>query len=145
MARRWSKLQTRLYNIMDNSIDFQIHCALYEMNSNDGYHGAKLPRYFITVGKEIVFDYPKDFDKTQTVYGHKHYPYITDMSHISEVIEDYLQCSKDKLLQPFEKDEWGITNVLRICDRRIGKRSLLKLRETTEDETLLKIIDLRLK
>lgn len=37
MAKRWSKLQSRLYNLMDPDIDFQIHCALYEMNSNDGY------------------------------------------------------------------------------------------------------------
>ena len=40
MSKRWSKLQKRIYNLMDNSIDFQIYCALYEMNSNDGWHGG---------------------------------------------------------------------------------------------------------
>lgn len=39
MAKRWSKLQSRLYNLMDPFVNFQIHCCLYEMNSNDGYHG----------------------------------------------------------------------------------------------------------
>ena len=39
MGKRWSKLQSRLYNLMDEKAEFQIHCALYEMNSNDGYHG----------------------------------------------------------------------------------------------------------
>ena len=36
MGKRWSKLQSRLYNLMDEKAEFQIHCALYEMNSNDG-------------------------------------------------------------------------------------------------------------
>lgn len=51
MGKRWSKLQSRLYNLMDEKAEFQIHCALYEMNSNDGYHGNKLPRYFITMAR----------------------------------------------------------------------------------------------
>lgn len=59
MGKRWSKLQSRLYNLMDEKAEIQIHCALYEMNSNDGYHGNKLSRYFITIGKDVVFDYPK--------------------------------------------------------------------------------------
>ena len=31
MGKRWSKLQSRLYNLMDEKAEFQIHCALYEM------------------------------------------------------------------------------------------------------------------
>ena len=81
MSKRWSKLQKRLYNLIDSKIDFQIHCALYEMNSNDGYHSYKLPRYFITIDKEIVFDYPKDFD-TKKSYKSNVYPWITDISEI---------------------------------------------------------------
>ena len=87
MSKRWSKLQSRLYNLMDESINFQIHCALYEMNSNDGYHGSKLPRYFITIEKEIIWDYPTDFDSTQK-YGFNSYPWDTDISIISDVIEE---------------------------------------------------------
>ena len=74
MGKRWSKLQSRLYNLMDEKAEFQIHCALYEMNSNDGYHGSKLPRYFITIGKDMVFDYPKQFDATLK-YGWNSYPW----------------------------------------------------------------------
>lgn len=36
MGKRWSKLQSRLYNLMDEKAEFQIHCALYEMNSMMG-------------------------------------------------------------------------------------------------------------
>lgn len=39
MGKRWSKLQSRLYNLMDEKAEFQIHCALYEMNSMMGIMG----------------------------------------------------------------------------------------------------------
>ena len=108
---------------MDPKINFQIHCALYEMNSNDGYHGNKLPRYFITIGKKIVFDYPKDFD-TNKSYESTAYPWLTDMSEISDVIEEYIQCPESGILHDFEDDKCEITEILSVCDRMIGKRRL---------------------
>lgn len=143
MPKRWSKLQSRLYNLIDESLNFQIHCAVYEMNSNDGYHGSKLPRYFITIDKEIVFDYPKDFN-TSEKYGFNSYPWDTDISAISDIIEEYIQCSDTELMSEFDKDKWGITDILRVCDRRIGKRRLKDLREKITNEVLLKVIDRRL-
>ena len=143
MSKRWSKLQSRVYNLMDESINFQIHCAVYEMNSNDGYHGSKLPRYFITIDKEIVFDYPKDFD-TSEKYGFNSYPWDTDISAISDIIEEYIQCPDTELMNRLEKDKWGITDILRVCDRRIGKRRLKDLREKVTNEVLLDVIERRL-
>ena len=129
---------------MDKTVDFQIHCALYEMNSNDGWHGSKLPRYFITIGKEIVWDYPKMFDTTER-YGFNSYPWDCDISDISNVIEDYMECPKEDLMNEFENDKWGITDILRVCDRRIGKRRLEEIKENTDNVVLTKIIDKRLK
>lgn len=143
MSKQWSKLQTRLYNLIDPKIDFQIHCAVYEMNSNDGWHGNKLPRYFITVDKNIVFDYPKDFDTTEK-YGFNSYPWDMDISEISDIIEEYIQSSKSKLLNEFDNDKWGITDILRVCDRRIGRRRLLEMKNTIDNEILLGIIERRI-
>ena len=128
---------------MDPAVEFQLHCALYEMNSNDGHHGSKLPRYFITVGKEIIFDYPKDFDTTWK-YGRNSYPWDTEISDISDMIEAYIQCPETELMNSFAADRWGLTDILRVCDRRIGKRRLRELQAVTKDETLLKIIRRRL-
>lgn len=144
MSKRWSKLQKRLYNLMEPSLDFQIHCVLYEMNSNDGYHMNKLPRYFITIGKEIVFDYPKDFD-TKSLYGFDSYIWDGEVSRISYLIEEYIQRPKSELFKEFENDRWGLSDILRICDRRVGKRKLREFKDSVENETLLKIIDKRLK
>lgn len=142
MSKRWSKLQSRLYGLMEPTIDFQIHCALYDMNSNDGYHGYKLPRYFITVGKEILFDYPKDFDTT-CKYGFNSYPWDTDISAISELIEDYIQRPETEIMKPFDNDKWGLTDILRVCDRRVGKRRLQEIKEHTSNERILYIINKR--
>ena len=143
MSKRWSKLQGRLYNLMDKAIDFQIHCAVYEMNSNNGWHGSKLPRYFITVDKKIVFDYPKDFDTTEK-YGYNSYPWDGDVSEISNMIEEYIQCPEPELMRDFENDHWGITDIFRVCDRRIGKRRLLEMKGNITNEVLLDIIQKRL-
>ena len=143
MPKRWSKLQRRLYSLMDPEVDFQLHCILYEMNSNNGYHGAKLPRYVITIGKEIVFDYPKAFDTTKT-YGRNSYPWDTEISEISDVIEQYIQCPEANLMQSFAEDHWGVTDILRVCDRRIGKRRLRDLQDVTTKEALLRVIEKRL-
>lgn len=128
---------------MDPKADFQIHVALYEMNSNDGYHGYKLPRYFITIGKEIVFDYPKDFDTTEK-YGFDSYPWDTDMDAISNLIEAYIERPEADIMSPFENDKWGLTNILRVCDRRIGKRRLKEILVTTEDKRIIDIVSKRL-
>ena len=143
MSKRWSKLQSRLYNLIDPKIDFQIHCVLYEMNSNDGWHGNKLPRYFITIGKDIVFDYPKNFDTTEK-YGFNSYPWDTDMGDISNMIEEYIQTPALDLFKKFDEDKWGITEILRVCDRRIGKRRLQEMKGTIDNEILLGIIEKRL-
>lgn len=142
MSKRWSKLQSRLYNLMEPSVDFQIHCALYEMNSNDGYHGSKLPRYFITIGKDVVFDYPKDFDTTYK-HGFNSYPWDTDISDISDLIEEYIQRPESEIMNQFERDRWGLTDILRVCDRRIGKKRLKEIMENTSSDVIINIIKKR--
>ena len=143
MSKRWSKLQKRLYNLIEPSMNFQIHCMTYEMNSNDGWHGSKLPRLFITIGKEIIFDYPKDFDMKDGD-NTAHYLWYNEISDINNVIEEYIECPLDNLMKSFENDIFGLTDILRVCDRRVGKRRLREIQSKTEDKVILSIIQLRL-
>ena len=137
--KRWSKLQKQIYNLIDPFLDFQIHCSVYRMQSQRG--STDLPRYWITFEKEIIFDCPKDTIHTQEY----EYPYQTDISDISSLIREYIDAPKDKLLNDFENDHWGLIDILRVADRRIGKRQLKKIKENIEDENILKIIARRLK
>lgn len=138
MGKRWSKLQIRLYNLMEPAVDFQIHCALYEMNGL-GPHAERRPRYFISIDKEIVFDYPKDvgMDKKRA------YPWDKGVSKISDLIEEYIQRPKEMLFDDFPNDEWGIIDIFLACDRRVGKKGLQNLENRTTNKKVWKIIEKR--
>lgn len=116
----WSKLQKSLYLIVSDKVNFQIHCSVFRMNSQRG--SIDLPRYWITIDKEIVFDYPKQFlDKDENKY-----PYETQISAISSCIRDYIDCPVNLLPQKkFDGDLWGLTDILKAVDKRLGKEKLL--------------------
>lgn len=133
----WSKLQKSLYLLIDENINFQIHCSIYRMKSQ--YGGTELPRYWITLNKEIIFDYPKQFIQSETDY-----PYITKISDISQLIREYINTDINELLdKSFEKDEWGLTDILKAADKRIGKRRFDELISKTSNPTVEKIITAR--
>lgn len=116
----WSKLQKSLYLIVSDKVDFQIHCSVYRMNSQRG--STDLPRYWITVGKDIIFDYPKQFMNNEES---KNYPYITQISDISDLIREYIDCPVNLLpKKEFENDLWGLTDILKAVDKRLGKERL---------------------
>lgn len=149
VTKRWSKLQSRLYNVRAARLDFQIHCASYPMDSR--YGQTSLPRYWITLDKEIIWDYPKDFLLADSSVGNlsaepaKAYPYQTDISAISDLITAYLATPREELLtKTFQQDYWGLINILRAADRRIGKRGLLVLKRKTHNQNALKLIQSRL-
>ena len=144
---RWSKLQREIYKLVDEKINFQIHCTRYPMDSELG--STDLPRYWITLDKEIIFDYPKQF----AVWGgtincsgfHSGYPYNTDISDISNLIREYIDTPKEELLiKIFDNDHWGLINILRAADRRVGQRRLERLKKKTHNIAAHKIIKARL-
>ena len=148
--KRWSKLQKRFYELVDEGIDFQIHCAVYRMQSRRG--GTDLPRYFITLAGEIIFDYPKDFAlkdgriKSLAQGGAlaKFYPYDSGISGIGELIREYIDTPKDELFKKhFDADEWGLANILKAADKRIGKRRLQILAKNKKNQAMQKVIAAR--
>ena len=134
--RNWSKLQSKLYQIMID--DFQIHVTIYKQNSLTASRNNKLPRYWITVGKDIVFDYPRLCDNPY------YFSWDSDMSSISSVIEEYILCPKEELLAyKSSLDFYGIVDILKVCDKRIGKRRFEKLRQTLSNDRAFNILKLR--
>ena len=130
----WSKLQKSLYLIVSDKVDFQIHCSVYRMNSQRG--NTDLPRYWITIEKEIVFDYPKQFINDK---ANKNYPYETQISDISDCIREYIDCPVNLLLEKnFENDLWGLTDILKAVDKRLGKEKLSS--HFSESNTVIKSI-----
>jgi len=147
--KRWSKLQKKLYQITAPELDFQLHLTMYRMQTWRG--SVDLPRYWMTLNQEIIFDYPANFMNqnglVQNLSGKEiYYPYETDISEISDLIEAYLDTPKEILFSKhFEQDFWGLINILKAADRRIGKRRLLLLKKKMHNQAAQKIIQERLK
>ena len=111
-----------------------------------------MPRYFITLAGEIIFDYPKDFvlksgDVKSLAQGAltKIYPYGNDISDIGELIREYIDAPKEELFaKHFGADEWGLANILKAADKRIGKRRLQILAKNKKNQAMQKVIAARL-
>jgi len=143
--KRWSKLQKQLYNLRAPEIDFQIHCSVYSMRSRRG--NTDIPRYWITLNKEIIWDYPKDFINSPSPNRENplHYPYGTDISDISSLFREYIDTPKDELFgKHFENDYWGLINILRAADRRLGSRRLHELKKKIKNKAAVRVLHCRL-
>lgn len=107
----WSKLQKSLYNLIAKDAKFQIHCAVYEL----GTWGNEMQRYWITIDKDIIWDFPKDFKDMEMVEG---YPY--QKIDIANIIRDYINTPLAEIKEKvFENDYYGLADILRKYDRRI--------------------------
>ena len=142
----WSKLKSQVMNLVCEDLSLDIHQAVYRMASQRG--SSDLPRYFITLNKEIIFDYPKDFlDKKIESYSGKYqtsevYPHITEMGVISNLLRDYIDTPLEEVLKKDFQDNFGVTNILKASDRRLGKEKLT-LWSKDKSEAVLKIMRAR--
>jgi hypothetical protein len=146
MSARWSKLQKEIYLLRADGLRFDLHCSVFRMASQRG--STDLPRYWITLDGETIWDYPKDFIEITHPLRAKpeYYPYQTDVPEISELIREYIDTPKAELLsKQFENDHWGLVNILRAADRRIGLRRLPDLRKKTRNQAARKVIEARLR
>ena len=134
--RPWSKLQKEIEKLFADELLLRIQCRAYRMDSQRG--STDIPRYWITLGKRIIFDYPKDFPA-----GRESYPYLTDVSSISRLIRDYIDTPVDDLLSKQFDDPWGLVEIFLAADRRIGKRRLRELGEKLSSDAAKLVLEMR--
>ncbi len=136
MSKPWSKLQRDIYKLIDDRINLQIQCRAYRMPESISTN-PQIPRYWVTLGKEIIFDVPKNAE-TGGYDPNQLYIFIP---LISQLIRDYINSPLDGLVEKkFDEDTFGFTDILKAADRRIGKRQWDKLPRT---EAVQKIIAAR--
>ncbi len=132
---RWSQLQKLIYNVWCDDLNLQIHTNAFSLSGS-----YTIGRYWITLGKDIIWDVPRDFpdEKTKGTYN-------IVASEITEVIRAYLDTPREELLsRTFEADTWGIIDIFRVSDRRLGRKSLEQLERTVLSEPAKKILQARL-
>ena len=144
----WSKLQKDIYKLLlIKDLKIQIQCNAYRSRSSRKSTGNEscIPRYWITKEKEIIWDYPRNelavkprgkvypklFTHTGTVIGH--------------LLREYIDTPIDNLLEKdFKEDVCGLTEILKACDRRIGKRKLPLLMLRLTNDQAISIVQERL-
>ena len=141
----WSSLQRQVYGLIDPGIRFQVHCGVYRMASERG--STDLPRYWITLGRDVIWDYPAQFVGLPSHPNRvpiQHYPYDSDVSSISALLRAYIDTPRNSVLTAhFEDDHWGLINILRAADRRIGSRHWAALRRRIHNPAALKVLQAR--
>jgi len=147
--RRFSKLKKRIESLFLPDINLEIRCTCYGYIGWAGYR--ELPRFWITLNKEIIFDFIKDFGY-EAIVPDPYSPYLdyirpvyySDIESINNLIQEYIETPVNTLFNHvFDKDYFGLTDILKAADRRIGKNRLLVLKEKTQSEAVKKVIDKR--
>lgn len=132
---RWSKLKKLLEALFDPALDLQIHCTVHRSEG-----GPNIGRYWFVLDNVIIWEEPKKVIPS-LVAGTEN-PVATE---ITAVLREYLDTPKDDLLKrDFRADRWGLVDVLRAADRRVGKRRLMELRESTQCMAAWEVVDRRL-
>lgn len=145
--KKWSKLQTELYQLRAPELSkrLQIHCEVYRMKSQRGC--TDLPRYWISLDDYIIWDYPRDFVESDALIHYDDpekrtfiYPY--DTFRISNLMREYI--NTDILRAEAIADDFGLIQVLKAADRRTGKRTLLRMKESATEPAVKAILAARL-
>lgn len=140
---RWSKLQRELYKIVDDTIDLQIHCSVQRIQTPQGCD--EVSSYWITLGKETIWRYPDSKKNFHTIEFPEKFRVANYMSDISELIREYIDTPKDKLMtKVFIYDHWDLVDILRAADKRIGVRRLREFIKKIQSPAAIKIAERRL-
>lgn len=132
-ARPWTKLKREVEKLFDPTLGVELRCAVY---THPGKSAVKMPRHYITLDGEIIWDFPAPFVGSQHLqyYFDPYWTGADNNSWISDLLRAYVDRPRDQLLEPFEDDHWGLTDILRAADRRVGKRNLIKWALTADGE-----------
>jgi len=120
MPKRWSKLKSRVEALLLEELDLHIHCS--EIRGGWDHKGfVELGTFTVRLGKSVIWDFPKQFVTVWTVYpdGGNHYSY--SVSDINGLLREYVDTPRSELPEKvFERDYFGITDILKAADRRIS-------------------------
>ena len=131
--KRWSKLKRDVENLMAPKLDFRIYANSYNIGDT-----IPVPRFWITIGGKIIWDWPKDFMEQEGWY------FYDSAKKISQLLRDYINTPESELLSKQFEDPFRMVPILRVCDRRIGKRRLEKLLTDPQNFEIAFIISNRL-
>ena len=155
--RPFSKLKKVIDGLFDDKLKMEFCCNAVPIRGQWGQHNS-IPRFYLKLDKEIIWDFPKDFEIKEIPYG-----YWADNNNISDLVRDYIdtpleklldhkfelennsftiQNSKSNLLENYDID-YKLTELFKTSDRRLGKEKLLKWAEQIKNPMIDRILKIR--
>lgn len=111
---RWSKLRVLIQELFDPRLKIDIHCTAMRGE------GDSIGKYWIVLDGETIWQAPQNVG-AQLQAG----AFNDAASQITVLLREYLDAPRNELLsREFSGDRWGIIELLRAADRRIGKAKL---------------------
>ena len=146
MAKRWSKLKKLIEDLFAPGLPLQIHCTVIRTTlHNEGSLAEVLGVFTICLGKEVIWNFPRQFVNEETVYADGGNQYSFGVRDLNELLRDYLDTPRGELLKKkFPRDYFGMTNILKAADRRVGVDRLQKHFKDCEQESVVKVLSARL-
>jgi hypothetical protein len=127
MAKRWSKLRKQVEAVFVEKLPLHIQCTEIRTTwNNEGSLVDVLGVFTVRLGKEEIWNFPKQFIDYWTTYPDGGNQYSYGVNDINVILRDYLDTPRNLLLESeFERDYFGITNIMKAADRRIGLNRVL--------------------
>ena len=132
---RWSQLRKRLKDVFDPAIELDVQSTVQRASNGGG-----IGRYWFTMDGVTLWDEPRNVS-LMVRSGVEN----DDAATMTGIMRRYLDISREALLtEQFPEDRWGLVEILRASDRRIGKRRLHALKSHTQSRAALIVIEKRL-
>lgn len=155
-TRPFSKLKKQVEALFVPSLKMEVNCISYPIRSQ--YGSSSIPRFYVRLNKEIIWDFPKDFPIKNLDYH-----YWKDSTVVSELLREYMDTPINELLnKTFGLENigtllqhWGekhrekydfnleLTDLLKAADRRIGKEKLITWGEEKSNPKIRMILEKR--
>ncbi len=145
MPKRWSKLKKLIEDLFVPGLPLQVHCTEVRTNwENEGSFAESLGVFTIRLGKEVIWKFPSQFVDEKTRYPDGGNPYSYSVRDLNALLRDYLDSSKGSVLKKdFSRDYFGLTDIVKCADRRIGLERLKQHFKDCEQDYIVKVLSHR--
>ena len=151
----FSKLKKKIENLFDDKLGMEFCCISYPIRGQWG-HSNSVPRFYVKLGKEIIWDFPKDFPMKKIDFG-----YWSRTNGITALVREYIDTPVNELLtKKFTGDkqtfseymgkndrvydvDYKLTELFLAADRRLGMDNLLELAVKRKNPVVDKILSKR--
>lgn len=143
MSQTWSKLERRLREFVEPSLNLRFRFTAYRYKViQTPWEGDLCTKLWLTQGKRTIWSVPQDRHAKNSAgvdyYGRRSPGWVVELA------AEYLQLPRAALVE-WRPDwmGWGMVDILKAVDKRIGKRRWEALRQQLEEPTALYLLDQR--